>query len=244
MAQLVWSYGGGVQSTAIACLVASGKLPKPDLIVMADTGREPRATWDYLHKHADPLLARHGLKVEIAPHELATVDLFSTQGKPLMPMFSTVNGKIGGTTNFCSGEWKKRVVRRWLRQRGVKQATMWLGISRDEASRMKDSDVKWLTHSYPLIDLRLKRADCVRIIEKAGLPPAPRSSCWMCPYRGSQEWANLPDDEFAAAQAVEREIQAVDSKLWLLNSGLPLTRENAARGRTAIGCDQGGFCWT
>ena len=32
---IVWSYGGGVQSAAIAVLVVQGKLPRPERIVMA-----------------------------------------------------------------------------------------------------------------------------------------------------------------------------------------------------------------
>lgn len=34
---LVWSYGGGVQSAAIAVLVLRGELPRPERVVMADT---------------------------------------------------------------------------------------------------------------------------------------------------------------------------------------------------------------
>ena len=33
----LWSSGGGVQSSAIAVLIAQGKLPKPDIAVMIDT---------------------------------------------------------------------------------------------------------------------------------------------------------------------------------------------------------------
>lgn len=41
--QDVWSFGGGVQSAAIAVMVVKGVLPRPDLIVIADTGpRRPR----------------------------------------------------------------------------------------------------------------------------------------------------------------------------------------------------------
>jgi len=42
----VWSYGGGTQSIAIALLVVMVKLPKPDLIVTADTSFEASETWE------------------------------------------------------------------------------------------------------------------------------------------------------------------------------------------------------
>lgn len=242
---ICWSYGGGVQSTAITCLVVSGRLPRPDLIIMADTGREPQATWDYLRNSVAPLLNGIGLKVEIAPHSLATVDLFSKSGKALMPMFTRYSGKPGQTRTWCSGEWKRDVVKRYLRSRGVRRTEQWLGISCDEAHRMKDSRVKWITHVYPLINLNLRRMDCLRLIHESGLPPAPRSSCWMCPFRGPKEWADLPDGEFRKAQDLEAEIRILDPSLTLLRSGELLTRENACGSASSgIGCDQGGFCWT
>ena len=69
---VVWSYGGGVQSAAIAVLVLRGELPRPACIVMADTSREASATWAYLDGVVQPALAEVGLRVEIALHELAT----------------------------------------------------------------------------------------------------------------------------------------------------------------------------
>ena len=36
----VLSYGGGTQSTAMLVLIKQGKLPKPDLVLHADTGSE------------------------------------------------------------------------------------------------------------------------------------------------------------------------------------------------------------
>ncbi len=78
---IVWSYGGGTQSIAIALLVASGKLPKPDLIVFADTGREASETFEYTERHVSPLLASIGLTIETASHDLSKVDLYKRTGK-------------------------------------------------------------------------------------------------------------------------------------------------------------------
>jgi len=40
----VFSTGGGTQSTAIAGLIVQGLLPKPEICVIADTGREMPTT--------------------------------------------------------------------------------------------------------------------------------------------------------------------------------------------------------
>ncbi len=37
---ITMSYGGGKQTVAIVTLILEGKLPKPDFMVIADTGRE------------------------------------------------------------------------------------------------------------------------------------------------------------------------------------------------------------
>lgn len=61
---IVWSYGGGTQSIAIAILVQQGRLPRPDRVVIADTGYEFRQTWQYTNEHIAPLLAEIGLEIE------------------------------------------------------------------------------------------------------------------------------------------------------------------------------------
>jgi 3'-phosphoadenosine 5'-phosphosulfate sulfotransferase (PAPS reductase)/FAD synthetase len=102
----VLNYGGGRQTVAICLLIAKGILPKPDRIVMADTGRENPTTFEYLDKYVQPLLREHGMQVEIAPRSLAKVDLHSHKGDLLIPAFT----KTGKLSAFCSGEWKRDVV--------------------------------------------------------------------------------------------------------------------------------------
>lgn len=112
--KVIWSYGGGVQSIAILVLIAQGKIPKPELAIMANTSRERSSTWRYLEQHAKPLMEEIGLSFKVASHKLATVDLYGHNGDLLLPCF-TQTGKL---PTFCSDEWKKMVVRRALRQLG------------------------------------------------------------------------------------------------------------------------------
>lgn len=89
----VLSYGGGRQTVAMCLLVEKGILPRPDYIIAADTGREAASTCEYLSDHIQPRMAALGLQVEIAPHSLATVDLYDASGGPLMPVY-TATGKM------------------------------------------------------------------------------------------------------------------------------------------------------
>lgn len=124
---IVWSNGFGTQSMAMGVLIANGTLPKPDIIVGSDTGREATETWEYFRDHMQPYLAKHGMTVEIVPHSFAACDLYARDGETLLVPAWTETGKL---TNYCSGEWKRDVIERWLRKvKEVKGATMWLGIS-------------------------------------------------------------------------------------------------------------------
>ena len=244
---LTWSFGGGTQSVAIAVLVAQGKLPKPECTVIADTGREASETWEYLDEHVGPLLATVGIEVEIAPHDLATVDLYSENGDLLMPMF-TGNGKL---PTFCSNEWKKRVIYRYLRQRGYgpdNPVTMWLGISVDEIHRAKPSGTAWVENDWPLLmHVPSRRDECKRIVTDAGLPPPPRSSCWMCPHRNNVQWRRLRDefpDDWAEAIKLEQLVRSNDKVVYLHHSAVPLAEADLNDDQRDMfdACDSG-FCF-
>lgn len=61
------SYGGGKQSIAIITLILEGKLPRPDLIVFADTSHEVQTTWDYLETHVRRLKNVHFAQLRLSP---------------------------------------------------------------------------------------------------------------------------------------------------------------------------------
>lgn len=219
----VLSYGGGVQTVALCALILRGKLPRPDMIVIADTGREKQSTWDYLEEIIQPALQREGMRVEVAPHSLATVDLYAGNGDLLLPVY-TQTGKL---PTYCSTEWKQRVVQRWLRQRGVVNSSVWIGFSLDEKSRVEraSGDTGWYQRTFPLYDMGLTRADCKVIALDMGWPLPPSSACWMCPNMDDQEWgemqANYPAD-FAKAIELEQEIREWDGEIYLHSSRQPL----------------------
>ncbi len=91
----------------------------------------------------------------------------------------------------CTRDFKIRAMRGALRAKGVKVARAQLGISYDEVERMRDSDVRWVQNTYPLIDARLRRHDCEELVVRAGLPRPLKSSCVQCPYHGDDYWRFL-----------------------------------------------------
>ena len=235
----VWSCGGGTQSSAIAALIVRGDLPTPDAAVIADTGREASETWRYFDAVLRPNLAAAGVNLVRLPHSFEgdgwnTVDLFggADGGTALIPAYTTHAGKKRGalsqTSKFCSNEWKARPVERYYRSLGMTGGEIWIGFSIDELHRMRgfDSREKW-NHAYPLVERRMTRGDCVALVERMGWPTAPRSACWMCPYRTDAEWRHLvqtdPDD-FDMASKLDVRLREVDPTLYLHRSGAPLSQ--------------------
>lgn len=219
----IWSCGGGTQSAAIAALIVAGRLPKPDLAVISDTEREKTKTWEYFETTLRPALAAVGVDLQRVPKsQFATVDLYALNGDLLLPVYTATKGRLSG---FCSNEWKRRVVQRWARAQGVKQAESWIGYSLDEQKRATAQQDKWWKPRYPLIDMRLRRGDCVRIVQEIGWPDPPRSACWMCPHMSNAEWRDLRDDgtgDFQKAIVIDRLIREEDADVFLHRSGKPL----------------------
>jgi 3'-phosphoadenosine 5'-phosphosulfate sulfotransferase (PAPS reductase)/FAD synthetase len=225
----VLSYGGGRQTVAICVLIAQGKYERPDRIVMADTGRENPMTWEYLETHIRPMMRTVGLEVEVAPHSLATVDIYAHNGDLLIPAF-TATGKLSG---WCSGEWKREPLDRFLRQQGIKASELWIGYSLDErrrVTRMLRSERDEAAKRFPLVEMMITTDGCAEVIARAGLPQPHRSSCWMCPHKANAEWATIKNDhlaEWSKACELDEEIRAHDiengnSGVWLHHSRTPL----------------------
>lgn len=243
----VWSSGGGVQSATIAALIVKGDIPPPDLAAIVDTEREATTTWGYMDAVIQPALNSVGVNlVRIPKSQFATVDLYSSKGDLLIPAFTTETGKVGKFPTFCSNEWKQRVLRRWVNtQSAEKQFDVWIGISTDELKRALQPLGKW-QHRHPLIERRMNRRDCIALVKSMGWPEAPRSSCYICPNRGTGEWKYLLEtapQDFAKAVQFEKDMQAVDEDLWLTQSAKPLAELVDSEGVFTGRCDSG-YCFT
>lgn len=224
----VLNYGGGRQTVAMCVLIAKGVIDRPDFIVVADTMRENPSTWEYLEQHVKPFLSKHDLAVEIAPHSLATVDLYDKHGLTLMPVYTPT----GKTRTYCSNEWKRRVVDRYLRGKGVLGGTRLIGFAFDEKRRWSgmhgNTEGKWTT-ICPLVDLMINTAACLKIIESAGLPQPHHSSCWMCPHKRNAEWRFLRDnypEYWLKAIAMDEEVRENDEQqaVFLHHDRVPLAQ--------------------
>lgn len=216
----ILNYGGGWQTVGMLRLIEQGKLPRPDRIIIADTGREKQSTWDYLETVARPKMRAIGLDIEIAPRSLAKVDIYGKNGDLLLPAY-TLTGKLPA---FCSNEWKQRVVARYLGH--PKNAIHWIGFTFDERQRIKDPTGRW----FPLVEMMLTKTDIRAIIRAAGWPTPTSSACYMCANLDNAEWREIRDNrppEFEMACVLDEEIREDDlfkggTGVWLHHSRVPL----------------------
>jgi hypothetical protein len=247
-----WSCGGGTQSGAIAVLIGSGKLPRPDVAFMTDVGFEKSGTWSFVDGFIRPQLAKVGLDLTIAKaRDFRTVELWggADGNTVLIPGFTNQNGAVGKLDPFCSGEWKTRVGQRYLRSIGADTARVWIGISTDELRRLRKQKTDWLELWYPLIfAVRMGRRDCIALIRSTGWDgPIPHSACYMCPNMADAEWIEMQRDfpgDFAEACKIETEIRLRDQHFYLHPSCVPLAEVDFF-GQTTMfaerGCTTGCF---
>jgi hypothetical protein len=197
----VQSYGAGVQSRAMLHMAIQGLMPKPDIVIFADTQAEPESVYEAVKE--DALHAQQaGIRFESVTHaNLAALEQFKGV---YIPAF-TVNyktGKKGMLRRQCTMRFKVEPIRRYLRTLGVKKAHMLLGITTDEAVRVKDSPVKWITHVYPFIERNMNRDDCERYLSSINIKGA-KSACVFCPYRSPYGWAKIRQNQADWQLAVE-----------------------------------------
>ncbi len=209
----ILSLGAGVQSTTIALMAAKGEIEKPDCAIFADTGFEPKRVYDHLEwlkgQLPFPVHAVSNGNLKTACHEFGN-------GRFAAVPFFLGNGGMG--RRQCTHEYKITPINRKIRELIGKPGrakikpgavTVWIGISLDEISRMKNPRVKWQKNRWPLIEQEMTRWDCKLWLERNNYPQAPKSSCVICPFHNNAHWRDMKDN----APAEWHEAIQVDSKI-------------------------------
>lgn len=218
----VLSLGAGTQSTALLLMSLEGMLPQLDAVYFADTQWEPAAVYAHLDK-LEAYSAERGVKItRLRSRSIREVAKFGTGSALDMPFYVRgKDGRAGMVRHQCSAQLKSKPIRAAIRglcqehfdpkARRRAPADHWFGISYDEVHRMRDSGVAYITNTYPLVDLKWTRRDCIAYLEERGWD-VPRSACIGCPFRAESYWRELKRErpnEFAQAVELERSVQAV-----------------------------------
>ena len=195
------SLGAGVQSSAMLLMAMDGRFGDiPEAAVFADPGWETKATYEWLEKLEQvstiPIIRlTTGKSIRSECHDGGPRSRKDGERFVTMPFYvRNPDGSSGMGRRQCTKEYKLSPLMKYWRSLGAtakNPVECWIGISTDEAHRMKPSQVKYAVNRYPLIEAGLSREDCQNyLMEKMGAK-APKSSCIGCPFHGDNFWANL-----------------------------------------------------
>ena len=221
-----FAFGGGVQSTAALVLSATGKLDYSTFLFanVGDDSENPH-TISYVNEVAIPYAEEHGITIiSLSRPESILSHVLSPDNSSIVIPVRSAKGGFGNRA--CTNHWKRKIISSWQRERGASKLnpfTLGIGISFDELHRMKtDSGSKSQIIEYPLVDKRLTRKDCTRIISSQHLPVPPKSSCWFCPFKSKSEWFAMRRNDpslFDKASSLEK---SINEKRLMLGHNMPV----------------------
>ncbi len=207
---------------------------KPDCAIFADTRWEPQSVYDNIawlgSQVSFPVITTgngRSLKEDV-------IDGINAQGQAWLTLPAYLAGSDGQPDGInwrqCTKNYKLDPIRREVQKLlGVRprqslssetNVEMWLGITTDEAMRVKPSRNWWIKHRYPLIDdVPMTREECqVWFADRYSHRELSRSACVGCPFRSSSSWLDIKRSE----PELYRETVQIDA---MLRS----TRHNAGR---------------
>jgi hypothetical protein len=223
----VFSLGLGVQSTAMYYLSSLGKLPRADFAIFADPGNEEPETYKYLQHLKIWQNQNNGIPIIIAkPQSILSKHIVkglnSDSRFVSIPAYTiSETGKKGMIRRQCTSEFKIKIIDKKIRElRGYKKyernkpVEIWLGITTDEITRMKEpyKTEKYKVFVYPFLNekiyfenkiikysspnmLKWNRQQCAGYITQLGQPLPIKSACTFCPYKSDAAWNDIKQNK-------------------------------------------------
>lgn len=184
------SYGGGTNSTAELVEMEIRRM-MPDVILFADTGGEKPHTYAYVAMFSE-WLVDHGMPAIItvkSPN--VTLEEMCLKNKCLP--------SVAYGFKTCSSRFKIEPQDKYMNNlpaakehwKGGGKIIKCIGYDYDEPGRAKTYVGDKYINKYPLIEWEMGRDECVKTIERAGLPQPGKSACYFCPNSRKSEIMQL-----------------------------------------------------
>lgn len=203
MSRRFLSLGAGVQSTAMLLMARDGEFEeRPEAALFADTGWEPPEVYKHFEWLRDEVSG--DIPVYTVRHGNLRDDALNGSNFATMPLYvRDAEGKKSMLRRQCTREYKIDPIQKKIRalcgykprQRIHDDIQLWLGISLDEALRMKTNRIPWITNRWPLVERKLTRQACLRWLSEHGYPKPPKSACIGCPFHDKPRWQQMKRDE-------------------------------------------------
>jgi hypothetical protein len=198
----ILSLGAGVQSSTLLLMAEKGVIAPFDCAIFADTGWEGRITYEWLdwlkQVCKTPIITVQGPRGSIYDWSMSLRARSGTAASlEGLPYFTERDGSKGMLRRQCTDHFKIRPIHRETRRLlglvprqhapkdCVEQA---LGISLDEAQRVRTSRERMTFLSFPLVKMGMTRQDCINWLARNKYPVPPKSSCIGCPFHKNDEW--------------------------------------------------------
>lgn len=212
----VLSLGAGVQSSTLALMAAHGEIDMPDAAIFADTQWEPKKVYEWLGwlEKQLPFPVHHVTAGSMRDNIIAKTNANGGRYASVPWHMVMPDGERAMGRRQCTNEYKIVPIYRQVRAlagleprqraKGIIVEQL-IGISTDEALRMKPSRHKWIRHRWPLIEKRMSRTDCLLWMARHGYPQPPKSACIGCPYHSNAGWRAIREvpDEWADVIALD-----------------------------------------
>jgi len=229
------SYGGGSPSLALVILNIKGEIKpitgrdKVDEIVFADTGWERSDIISQTHE-IKKYVEGNGFKFSVVQSKYGPLEdylynnLTKKENKGFLPIpYHSKDKGIG--MRQCTHQFKIWPINQFLKKTyGSVGRIAQLGIHINEAERIKEPRNKKDTNRFPLVDLRLSRNDCLKIVAEVGLPLPPKSACVGCPYLPASRFIELNHEnpkDFERAEKIDTLMNPQGK--YLSNTKIPLS---------------------
>jgi len=105
----------------------------------------------------------------------------------------------------------------------------WIGISTDEIIRAKPSFEAWQMKPFPLIEMRMRQANCLAWLSRHGYPLPPKSACIGCPFHNDARWRHMRDhdpeawsDAVNVDRAIRTGVRGIRGDVFLHRGAVPL----------------------
>ena len=205
---------------------------KPDFAIYSDLQCETKATEMYVDYMIRFVKQKYNFDIIVVSEGNLMNDFIdyvdgNRSRASCMPLYS--GDTKAPIMRQCTGDYKIKPLRKYLQKvRNGKKIRQWIGISADEAERMKTSSVKYVEHYYPLVENRVTIDQIKKWFEDNKIPEPMKSSCLICPFHSLQYWQNLKKNfpiEFETACSFDdkiRQIPKMRSKTYLYRKCIPL----------------------
>jgi len=214
------SFGAGVDSTALMLLLLDEKHVFETVFI--DHGGDYPETYAYV----DYLLEK-GYEITILKPSVIAKEVRYDNIYDYFWHYKSVPFR---NYRICTDKFKITTFNKYVE----KPSIVYLGYDWSEYARArkpKTKSPKSIEYQYPLIEKRINRTLCKKIIKNHDLKVPRKSGCWFCPFQKMSEWKKLRDNYlelFHKAVALEERAFSHRGKMGLLRKGrlLSIWQEN------------------